>query len=120
MRLPRTALFFLLSPTAFVSTFLPPNLPALLATPQVQAQTSNEQRLDQNPATTPAVSGSFVDYLAQEAELTGHQGSVNSASFSPDGKLIVTAGTDGTARVWDTSGKQVVELRGHSASGLSS
>jgi WD40 repeat protein/CHAT domain-containing protein len=116
MRLPRTALLFLLSLTAFVSTFLPPNLPALLATPQVVPQTSNEQKLDKNPATTPAVSGSFIDYLPEEAQLKGHEGSVNSASFSPDGKLIVTAGTDGTARVWDTSGKQIVELRGHWAS----
>ncbi len=80
------------------------------------AQTPNEQKLDQNPAARPAVAGSFVDYFAQEVQLTGHQGSVNSASFSPDGKLIVTAGTDGTARVWDISGKQIVELRGHSAS----
>lgn len=60
MRLSRTALLFLLSLTAFVSTFLPPNLPALLATPQVQAQTSNEQKLDKNPAANSAVSGSFA------------------------------------------------------------
>ncbi len=36
------------------------------------------------------------------------------ASFSPDGKRIVTAGVDGTARVWDAaSGKEIGELRGH-------
>ncbi|HEY9674743.1 MAG TPA: CHAT domain-containing protein [Waterburya sp.] len=115
MRLKRIVLLFLLSLTAFASTLVPPNLPALLATSQVLAQTSNP-KLGQNPAAKSAVSGSFVDYFAQKVQLTGHQGSVNSASFSPDGKLIVTAGTDGTARVWDSSGKQLVELRGHSAS----
>jgi hypothetical protein len=29
-----------------------------------------------------------------------HEGSVNSASFSPDGARVVTASTDKTARVW--------------------
>lgn len=36
-----------------------------------------------------------------EAQLTGHSGAVTSVSFSQDGKRIVTASEDGTARVWD-------------------
>lgn len=40
--------------------------------------------------------------------LKGHRGAVHSAAFSPDGKLIVTASWDGTARVWDA---QSGELR---------
>jgi WD40 repeat protein len=41
---------------------------------------------------------------------------VNSASFSPDGKRVVTASSDHTARVWDLSGPQPVStvLAGHS------
>ncbi|MHC5722455.1 MAG: WD40 repeat domain-containing protein, partial [Nostoc sp.] len=42
-----------------------------------------------------------------------------SASFSPDGKRIVTASQDGTARVWDISGKQLAELQGHTGSVIS-
>uniref|UniRef100_UPI0039A48E84 WD40 repeat domain-containing protein n=1 Tax=Nostoc piscinale TaxID=224012 RepID=UPI0039A48E84 len=84
----------------------PQNFSGFLFTPQVLAQTSNQQH-------TEAVSGNFVDYFAQEREIKAHNGSVNSASFSPDGKLIVTAGADNTARVWDFSGKQVAELVGH-------
>ena len=33
--------------------------------------------------------------------LKGHSGAVNSVTFSADGKLIATAGVDGTAKVWD-------------------
>jgi WD40 repeat protein len=35
--------------------------------------------------------------------LSGHQGAVSSAAFSPDGQRMVTASADGTARVWDAS-----------------
>jgi WD40 repeat protein len=34
------------------------------------------------------------------AALTGHQGSVKTAAFSPDGKRVVTASNDQTARVY--------------------
>ena len=33
--------------------------------------------------------------------IKGHSGAVNSVTFSADGKLIATAGVDGTAKVWD-------------------
>lgn len=42
----------------------------------------------------------------QLAELRGHQSSVNSLTFSPDGKILVTGSTDGTIRLWDLSGLQ--------------
>jgi len=36
------------------------------------------------------------------------------ARFSPNGKLVVSAGTDCTARVWDVqSGKELKILQGH-------
>lgn len=42
------------------------------------------------------------------------------ASFSPDGKLVVTANDDNIARIWDTNGgKLLVKLIGHSNSVLS-
>ncbi len=48
------------------------------------------------------------------AVLSGHDGEVNSAAFSPDGRRIVTAGDDGTARVWDSvTGAQRLVLPGH-------
>ncbi|NJN13554.1 MAG: WD40 repeat domain-containing protein [Richelia sp. RM1_1_1] len=39
---------------------------------------------------------------------------VNTASFSPDGKYILTTSNDKTAKIWDTSGKLVRTFAGHS------
>jgi WD40 repeat protein len=46
--------------------------------------------------------------------LRGHEKKVFSASFSPDGRSVVTASDDNTARVWRTDGSgEPVVLRGH-------
>jgi WD40 repeat protein len=34
--------------------------------------------------------------------LRGHTDQINTAVFAPDGRRIVTASRDGTARIWDT------------------
>jgi WD40 repeat protein len=48
---------------------------------------------------------------------TGHSGQINSIAFSPDGKRILTASSDGTARIWDVqSGSLVKVLRYHTDS----
>jgi len=44
----------------------------------------------------------------------GHTGAINSAVFSPDGKLVLTASEDKTARIYDVAtGKELRVLAGH-------
>src|SRR5215471_17350759 len=46
--------------------------------------------------------------------LNGHTRQVLSTGFSPDGKRVVTASADNTARIWDAdSGKEIALLQGH-------
>ncbi|AUX46457.1 uncharacterized protein SOCE26_079630 [Sorangium cellulosum] len=46
----------------------------------------------------------------------GHAGPVLRAQFSPDGKRVVTASTDNTARVWELDGSgKFTDLNGHAA-----
>ena len=50
----------------------------------------------------------------KERIVLGHKGLLWGASFAPDGRRIVTASEDKTARVWDAeNGNQLAILRGH-------
>src|SRR5678815_4996993 len=59
----------------------------------------------------------IVSANAQELKLIlplGHQGDVNSCVYSPDGKYMVTASNDKTAKVWEVlSGNLIFDLKGH-------
>ena len=49
----------------------------------------------------------------------GHAGQVYSAAFNPTGDRILTASQDGTAKLWDLSGRCLATLQGHSRAVLS-
>ena len=47
-------------------------------------------------------------------ELKGHTKATTSATFSPDGKKVITASCDKTARIWDSeTGRELQKLGRH-------
>jgi WD40 repeat protein/serine/threonine protein kinase len=51
---------------------------------------------------------------AQRLVVTGHEDSVHTVAYSPDGRRVVTASADATARIWDSvTGRQLTVLTGH-------
>lgn len=63
----------------------------------------------------PAPIPSFKPSVAKiSLTLKGHTAPINGAAFSPDGKRVVTASEDGTAKVWDTiTGEELITFNGH-------
>lgn len=47
----------------------------------------------------------FLDQLikAERLKLSGHQGDVYTVLYTPDGKMLVSSGKDGTVRLWDAA-----------------
>ena len=47
--------------------------------------------------------------------LRDHLGPVYSVCFSPEGSNVLTAGKDGTAKIWSAAGELTLTLKGHDA-----
>jgi WD40 repeat protein/tetratricopeptide (TPR) repeat protein len=56
--------------------------------------------------------GTVVDQCPRLVQVLYHEGGITHAEYSPDGHRVLTAGKDGTARVWDAvTGEQLVLLK---------
>ena len=50
----------------------------------------------------------YARHNAILGRMPGHEGAVWHAAFSPDGKLVVTASSDKTARLWEVATGQIL------------
>lgn len=52
--------------------------------------------------------GDTIADLSAAAGADAHKGTIFAVDFSPDSKMILTSGADGTAKVWDVAAQKVV------------
>jgi WD40 repeat protein len=51
--------------------------------------------------------------VIEKNTFAGHQDVVNGVSYSPDGKLIASASSDNTVKIWQSNGQLVSTIKGH-------
>jgi WD40 repeat protein len=79
---------------------------------KLQEIVKDGRSLDKYPAINPVFAlRTIVDNIREINQFTAHKESITSANWSHDGKYIVSASIDGTAKIWNTSGKLVTELK---------
>ncbi|MBK5941046.1 AAA family ATPase [Halochromatium roseum] len=68
---------------------------------------------DTQPDTEPQDDTKLAPSCGQVQSLKGHSGRIYSIAFAPDGKQLVTASMDKSARVWSPQGDALAILSGH-------
>lgn len=74
----------------------------------------NKRSLANYPATSPLFAlQTIVDNIREVQQFVAHQDDITTVNWSHDGKYILTASNDKTARIWNLSGELIAELKGH-------
>jgi WD40 repeat protein len=89
-------------------------LTAMEAGQELRGLVHQTQLIEDYPTTTPLVAlQDILDHIGERNRLEGHEETVNSIQFSPDGQTLATASRDNTARLWDLQGNSLQTLTGH-------
>ncbi|MHC5673553.1 nSTAND1 domain-containing NTPase [Nostoc sp.] len=56
---------------------------------------------------------STINQIREYNSLQGHEGSVSSVSFSPDGQILASGSQDSTIKIWQKNGRLLQTLKGH-------
>ncbi|RUT06005.1 hypothetical protein DSM106972_032110 [Dulcicalothrix desertica PCC 7102] len=77
-------------------------------------QLINNRDIEKYPATSPLLAlQSILANIREVKQFTPHKEEITSLNWSHDGKYLITASIDNTARIWNLSGKLITELKGH-------
>jgi len=72
----------------------------------------NDSLLQNYPAASPLLAlHKILNNINEQNQFNGHQGIIWNVSFSPEGKHIATSGNDGTVKLWNLSGQQLVKIK---------
>jgi WD40 repeat protein len=55
----------------------------------------------------------ILAFIREKNIFRGHELSVTSLNFSPDGKYLISGGEEGIAILWDLTGKEIARFKGH-------
>ncbi|MEA5503730.1 AAA-like domain-containing protein [Halotia wernerae UHCC 0503] len=70
--------------------------------------------LEKYPAISPFLAlQTILENIREFKQFVAHKDAITSVNWSHDGKYIITASADKTARIWNLSGKLMAELKGH-------
>jgi WD40 repeat protein len=76
--------------------------------------------LTEYPAIGPLLAlQTILDNIREQNRFQAHQNTIWSINFSPDGEQIITAASDGTAKLWTVSGQEIITFPGDRGSILS-
>jgi WD40 repeat protein len=92
---------------------------AILAAFIASAQPVEERKANDNAAQQQQQLSTLPSEQPRLVTQMGHSDQITSATFSPEGRFVVTGGWiwDDTARLWDVAtGREIRQFRGHSSS----